>query len=273
MNSEKDYYKILHLPKSASLAQIKDSYKKLALKHHPDKNPQNPVESKKIFQKVSEAYTVLSDVEKRKKYDKYGNVEDFDFDYDQFMKEFDFSDMFDLMFMGMKHMFGPTRHSKHKNMRHLNFDFEKQMHDFKKKKDKMKSDEKNYKGKEGDWETDEENDDEYEDIEEVVAKKSDQEMELVFLPMFVAENSIEIKKLKGYKCKFDGIVLKEKDLFSHFEKEHKKELAEFMEENEDLNDIDMGFGGFDEMEMLSEMMNPMFFLGGGNKKKKKKAFK
>lgn len=66
-----DYYKILELDKSASDADIKKAYRKLARKHHPDLNP-NDANAKKKFQQINEANEVLSDPEKRKKYDKYG---------------------------------------------------------------------------------------------------------------------------------------------------------------------------------------------------------
>ena len=66
-----DYYKILGIDKSASPKDIKNAYRKLARKHHPDLNP-NDKDAKKNFQLVNEANEVLSDPEKRKKYDEYG---------------------------------------------------------------------------------------------------------------------------------------------------------------------------------------------------------
>ena len=66
-----DYYKILEVPKTASDKEIKKSYRKLARKYHPDVNP-NDDSAKKKFQQINEANEVLSDVKKRKKYDKYG---------------------------------------------------------------------------------------------------------------------------------------------------------------------------------------------------------
>ncbi len=66
-----DYYKVLELDKTASEADIKKAYRKLARKYHPDINP-NDETAKKKFQMVNEANEVLSDPEKRKKYDKYG---------------------------------------------------------------------------------------------------------------------------------------------------------------------------------------------------------
>ena len=66
-----DYYKILELTKIASDADIKKAYRKLARKYHPDLNS-NDQTAKKNFQQINEANEVLSDPEKRKKYDKYG---------------------------------------------------------------------------------------------------------------------------------------------------------------------------------------------------------
>lgn len=66
-----DYYKILGIDKSASQEDIKKAYRKAARKLHPDLNP-NDKEANKKFQQVNEANEVLSDPEKRKKYDKYG---------------------------------------------------------------------------------------------------------------------------------------------------------------------------------------------------------
>jgi curved DNA-binding protein len=66
-----DYYKILEIDKSASEADVKKAYRRLARKYHPDLNP-NDTSAKKKFQQINEANEVLSDPEKRKKYDQYG---------------------------------------------------------------------------------------------------------------------------------------------------------------------------------------------------------
>ncbi len=66
-----DYYKVLGVDKSASEKDVKNAYRKLARKYHPDLNP-NDAGAKKKFQEINEANEVLSDPEKRKKYDKYG---------------------------------------------------------------------------------------------------------------------------------------------------------------------------------------------------------
>ncbi len=83
----KDYYKLLELDKSASIEEIKKSYRKLAKKYHPDTNRGNPEAAEK-FKAINEAYEVLRDPEKRKRYDEIGADFDFrhgyDFDPSQF---------------------------------------------------------------------------------------------------------------------------------------------------------------------------------------------
>lgn len=67
----RDFYKILGVPRSASIKDIKKAYRKLALQLHPDRNPDDPQAQEK-FQDLGAAYEVLSDSEKRKQYDTYG---------------------------------------------------------------------------------------------------------------------------------------------------------------------------------------------------------
>lgn len=68
----KDYYAILGVPRDADAAALKKAYRKLAMKWHPDKNPNNVEEAQAKFQEISEAYDVLSDPKKRQVYDQFG---------------------------------------------------------------------------------------------------------------------------------------------------------------------------------------------------------
>jgi curved DNA-binding protein len=74
MATYKDYYKTLGVDKAASQKEIKSAFRKLAAKYHPDKNPGDKKAEDK-FKEINEAYTVLSDDEKRKFYDQYGTAE------------------------------------------------------------------------------------------------------------------------------------------------------------------------------------------------------
>ena len=116
-----DYYKALGLDKNASAEDIKKAYRKLARKYHPDVNPNNK-EAHKKFQEINEANEVLSDPEKRKKYDQYGkdwkHAEEFEKARQQQQRqrqytggeepfygnggEQDFSDFFESLFGGMR---------------------------------------------------------------------------------------------------------------------------------------------------------------------------
>jgi len=110
-----DYYKSLGVSKTATADEIKKAYRKLARKYHPDINP-NDKEANKKFQEINEAHEVLSDPEKRKKYDRYGKdwqhgeaqeqarraqQQQYDFGGQQYSGNFDedgFSDFFSSLF-------------------------------------------------------------------------------------------------------------------------------------------------------------------------------
>jgi molecular chaperone DnaJ len=70
--SKRDYYEILSVPKSASGADIKKAYRKLAIKYHPDKNPGNK-EAEQNFKEAAEAYEILSNPQKKQQYDQFGH--------------------------------------------------------------------------------------------------------------------------------------------------------------------------------------------------------
>jgi len=72
MSAKRDYYEVLEVSKTASLADIKSAYRKLALKYHPDRNKEAGAEAK--FKEINEAYQVLSDPKKRQTYDQFGHA-------------------------------------------------------------------------------------------------------------------------------------------------------------------------------------------------------
>ena len=73
MAEKRDYYEILGVKKDATDEELKKAYRKLAIKYHPDKNPGDK-EAEERFKEVSEAYAVLSDKDKRARYDRFGHA-------------------------------------------------------------------------------------------------------------------------------------------------------------------------------------------------------
>lgn len=71
--SKRDYYEVLGVGKGAPDGEIKSAYRKLALKYHPDRNPDDP-NAEELFKEASEAYSVLSDTQKRAAYDRFGHA-------------------------------------------------------------------------------------------------------------------------------------------------------------------------------------------------------
>lgn len=118
MAEKRDYYEVLGVTKSAGLDEIKKAYRKLAKKYHPDSNPGNK-EAEQKFKEASEAYAVLSDSDKRAKYDQFGHsafegaggAGGFDFsgmDFSDIFGEFGFGDIFGGIFGGGR---GGSRYS------------------------------------------------------------------------------------------------------------------------------------------------------------------
>ena len=98
--TKRDYYEVLDVEKNAGKDEIKKAYRKLARKYHPDMNQENKKEAEERFKEISEAYEVLADENKRKRYDQYGHAgvqQDFGpggFDFSNFTHAVDFEDLF-----------------------------------------------------------------------------------------------------------------------------------------------------------------------------------
>ena len=103
--AKRDYYEVLNLGRDASDSDIKAAYRKMALKYHPDRNPED-VEAEETFKEASEAYEVLSDQEKRSAYDRFGhegmegNFGGDGFQWSDFSHAGDFQDIFEGFFGG-----------------------------------------------------------------------------------------------------------------------------------------------------------------------------
>src|SRR5262245_47582881 len=71
--AQRDYYEVLGVPRNGSEQEIKSAYRRLALKHHPDRNP-GDAHAEERFKEAAEAYGVLGDPDKRRRYDAYGHA-------------------------------------------------------------------------------------------------------------------------------------------------------------------------------------------------------
>jgi len=149
--ADEDYYDILGVDKDASKEEIKKAYRKKAKKYHPDKNPENTDEAREKFKKISEAYEVLADDEKRKRYDRYGKQgvkQEFSgggFDWSDFSHRDEVEDIFSDLFGGgrrrssgfedlFSEFFGGTRRSRRPRKRRgrdLQLSFEVDLEDIK----------------------------------------------------------------------------------------------------------------------------------------------
>ncbi|MBI2082882.1 MAG: molecular chaperone DnaJ [Deltaproteobacteria bacterium] len=108
--TKKDYYHVLGLSRDADSEEVKKAYRQAALQHHPDRNPDNK-ESEEKFKEAAEAYEVLSDPEKRQRYDQYGHAGLSGTGFHHFTDVDDifasFGDLFEDFFG-----FGPSRHAR-----------------------------------------------------------------------------------------------------------------------------------------------------------------
>jgi molecular chaperone DnaJ len=74
LNNKRDYYAILGVERNASEQEMKSAYRKLAMQHHPDRNPDNKEQAEERFKEITEAYSVLADPQKRAAYDQFGHA-------------------------------------------------------------------------------------------------------------------------------------------------------------------------------------------------------
>jgi molecular chaperone DnaJ len=74
LNNKRDYYEVLGIHRQASDQEIKSAYRKLAMQHHPDRNPENKEEAEEKFKEITEAYSVLADSQKRAAYNHFGQA-------------------------------------------------------------------------------------------------------------------------------------------------------------------------------------------------------
>jgi len=106
MAAKRDYYEVLGVRKNASKDEVKQAYRKLAMKFHPDMNKESPKAAEEKFKEVSEAYEVLADDDKRARYDQYGHAgvegtfRPGGFDWSDFTHYGDISDIFGNMGFG-----------------------------------------------------------------------------------------------------------------------------------------------------------------------------
>lgn len=123
--SPKDYYEILGVPRDSTEKQIKKAFRKLAVKYHPDKNKEEGAEEK--FREIAKAYDTLSDKEKRKRYDQFGEDEQraHTFQHGNFQDIFhNFDDIFENMFHHSEQHSQSHQHQSHHQGSHFSFSFD-----------------------------------------------------------------------------------------------------------------------------------------------------
>ncbi|KAH9419693.1 uncharacterized protein LOC113789773 [Dermatophagoides pteronyssinus] len=120
-NNKRDYYEILGIKRDASEREIKKAFRNLAIKYHPDKNKDPGAEEK--FREIATAYDVLSDKEKRKQYDQFGETDNManKFTNANFQDIFaNFEDIFQMF----NHHTGGGNHHHHQQHQHFSFSFD-----------------------------------------------------------------------------------------------------------------------------------------------------
>ncbi|MBF0564379.1 MAG: molecular chaperone DnaJ [Nitrospirae bacterium] len=117
----KDYYSILGVARDASPDELKKAYRQLALKFHPDRNPDNK-ESEEKFKEINEAYSCLSDANKRSNYDRFGTADGAGVDFGNFSSSF--TDIFDDFFGDIFGGFGGQRRQRPTKGTDLRYDME-----------------------------------------------------------------------------------------------------------------------------------------------------
>jgi len=112
VNSKRDYYDVLGVSRNAGEQELKSAYRRLALQHHPDRNPDRQAESEEKFKELTEAYSILVDPQKRAAYDRYGHAAfGAGGGYSPDFSSADFSDFADIFgdFFGFGDIFGRGR--------------------------------------------------------------------------------------------------------------------------------------------------------------------
>jgi molecular chaperone DnaJ len=127
VNHKRDYYEVLGVSRNAGEQELKTAYRRLALQHHPDRNPDTQSEAEEKFKEISEAYSVLADADKRAAYDRFGHAGVSgsggyapDFNSTIFS---DFSDIFS-DFFGMGDVFGGGRTRRRRAQRGTDLRYE-----------------------------------------------------------------------------------------------------------------------------------------------------
>lgn len=124
MANKRDYYEVLSCSKTADAKTLKSAYRKLAMQHHPDRNPDNP-DAEAKFKEVNEAYSILSDDDKRAAYDRMGHAA-FEGSRGGAGGFHDFNDIFSQIFgsSGFGDMFGAPNRGRARNVRGADLRYE-----------------------------------------------------------------------------------------------------------------------------------------------------